>query len=106
MPQTLITLPKQVRSGQMVTLQAMIGHPMETGQRADAQGQIVPKDIVRRLRVYLNQVLIFEVELFAAVAANPYVAFDFRATASGTLRLTWEGDRGFFHSEEVKLQVA
>ena len=106
MPQTLITLPKQVRSGQMVTLQAMIGHPMETGQRADAQGQIVPKDIVRRLRVHLNQVLIFEVELFAAVAANPYVAFDFRATASGTLRLTWEGDRGFFHSEEVKLQVA
>ena len=106
MPQTLITLPKQVRSGQMVTLQAMIGHPMETGQRADAQGQIVPKDIVRRLRVHLNQILIFEVELFAAVAANPYVAFDFRATASGTLRLTWEGDRGFFHSEEVKLQVA
>ena len=106
MPQALITLPKQVRSGQMVTLQAMIGHPMETGQRADAQGQIVPKDIVRRMRAHPNNVLIFEVELFAAVAANPYVAFDFRATASGTLRLTWEGDRGFFHSEEVKLQVA
>ena len=86
MTQALITLPKQVRLGQVVTVQAMVGHPMETGQRADAQGQIVPKDIVRRMRVHLNQVLIFEVELFAAVAANPYVAFDFRATASGTDR--------------------
>ena len=105
MAQALITLPKQIRAGQRVTVQAMVAHPMETGQRADAQAQLVPKDIVRRLTVHLDQALIFEVEFHAAVAANPYVAFDLRAQTSGRLRLKWEGDRGFSHVEEVALQV-
>jgi sulfur-oxidizing protein SoxZ len=105
MPQALITLPKLVRAGQVVTVQAMVGHPMETGQRADAQGQIVPKDIIRHMSVHLDDALIFETQMHAAVAANPYVAFDWVAQRSGTLRFTWTGDRGFHHTQQVALTV-
>lgn len=106
MPQALVTLPPDIKAGQVVTVRTMVGHPMETGQRVDAQGRIVVQDIVRRLMVHFEGVLIFEAQLHAAIAANPYVAFDLRADRGGMLRFTWEGDRGFRHVEDVMLRVS
>jgi sulfur-oxidizing protein SoxZ len=33
------------------------------------------------------------------------LAFSLRASSSGTLTVTWEGDRGFAHSESARLTV-
>ena len=44
---------------------------------------------------------VFAADVYPAVAANPYFAFALRAERSGTLVLTWEGDRGFRHRETV-----
>ena len=48
----------------------------------------------------------FSAELFPAIAANPYIAFYFAVTGSGTLRFVWEGDNGFSQTETVAIQVA
>ncbi|MES3015143.1 MAG: hypothetical protein V4750_15635 [Pseudomonadota bacterium] len=37
--------------------------------------------------------------------AHPNVAFFTVATASGTLRFTWQGDNGFAQTESVELTV-
>ncbi len=47
----------------------------------------------------------FSADLFSAVAANPYLAFHTVATDSGTLVLSWEGDKGFSHTETLNLTV-
>ena len=58
---------------------------METGFRADAEGKVLPRDIIRRFTCRYNGELVFSAELFPAVAANPYLAFRRVATESGTL---------------------
>ena len=35
---TLITVPKIARRGDVIEIRTLIGHPMEPGFRADAQG--------------------------------------------------------------------
>jgi sulfur-oxidizing protein SoxZ len=54
----------------------------------------------------LDGELVFAADLHPAIAANPYLAFHLRATASGTLTFSWAGDRGFTHSETRRLTVA
>ncbi len=103
---TLIKVPKTARRGEVIEISAIIGHPMESGFRPGADGQRLPRDIIQRFSCHYNEELVFSAELSAAIAANPLIAFHTVATTSGTLRLFWEGDRGFRHSESVTLTVA
>ena len=102
---TLIKVPLTAGRGEVIEIRATIGHPMETGFRPGTDGKILPRDIIQRFTCHYNDELVFSAELFAAVAANPYIAFHTVATISGTLRLTWEGDKGFRHTQSVALQV-
>ena len=102
----LIHLPPEIRRGQVVEVRATVAHPMETGHRRGSGGELMPRNIVRRLEARLNGELVFAADMHPALSANPYVAFHLRAAASGPLQLTWRGDQGFEHSETVAFNVA
>lgn len=106
MARTLINVPKTARAGEVVEIRTLIAHPMETGYRPGENGQVLPRDIIRRFSCRYNGELVFSAELYPAISANPYLVFHTVATVSGTLALTWEGDNGFAQTENVALQVA
>jgi sulfur-oxidizing protein SoxZ len=105
MARTLLTVPKSVKRGEVFEVRTLIGHPMETGFRAGAEGQRLARDIIQRFSCRYNGELVFSAELFSAISANPYIAFHTVATVSGTLAFTWEGDNGFSQTETVAIQV-
>ncbi len=106
MARTLINAPASAKRGEVITIRTTIAHPMETGFRPGSDGKVLPRDIIRRVSCRYNGELVFSAELFSAIAANPYLAFHTVATESGTLVLTWEGDKGFSHSESLSLTVS
>lgn len=105
MIRTLIKVPRTARTGEVIEISTIIGHPMESGFRPGADGRLLPRDIITRFSCHYNEELVFSAELYPAIAANPLLAFRTVATVSGTLRFTWEGDHGFSHSESVGLTV-
>lgn len=102
---TLITLPATALRGEVIEVRLLIAHPMETGYRADAEGRIVPRDILTRFECRYDGELVFAADLYPAIAANPYLGFDLVATASGTLSFRWEGDHGYSHTETRTIEV-
>jgi sulfur-oxidizing protein SoxZ len=102
----LIHLPRPARRGEPAEVRALLAHPMETGFRADSEGRVLARDIVRRFECRLDGQLVFAADLHPAVAANPYLAFVLRPLANGELHFLWLGDRGFRHEETVALVVA
>lgn len=106
MARALITMPASARRGEIVEIRTLVNHPMETGYRRGSDGELLPRDLIRRFTCAIDGETVFSAELHAAVAANPYIAFPIVATASGTLTFTWEGDNGFSHSETRTLTVA
>jgi sulfur-oxidizing protein SoxZ len=105
MARTLIRMPQRVARGEPVDITTLIAHPMETGYRADAMGKPLPRNIIRRFSCRYNGELVFSAELHPAISANPYLAFSTRATESGNLQFSWEGDEGFAHTETMPLEV-
>ena len=101
----LLNLPKTARRGDVIEVRATVAHPMETGYRADADGRVLPRDIVRRVECRYGGEVVFSAELHPAIAANPYLAFHLVATSSGPLTVSWSGDNGFQHSESAQLEV-
>jgi sulfur-oxidizing protein SoxZ len=102
----LITFAKNLRAGEPFEVRALIQHPMETGYRLQADGRAIPRNLVRRFTCHQGDQLLFGADLYAAVAANPYIAFWLRLPSSSTLTLRWSGDNGFTHSETVRIEVA
>ena len=103
---TLLYIPSPAKRGEVIEIRTTLGHPMETGHRPDSLGRLVPRSIVTRFECRLDGERVFGMDLFPAIAANPYIAFPLRAERSGTLTFTWEGDNGFAHSETKPLVVA
>ena len=105
MARALINMPGSAKRGDVIEIRTLIAHPMETGYRAAEDGTIRPRNLIRRFTCHYDDVLVFSAELFPAVAANPFIAFTTVATASGTLRFSWNGDNGFTQSETKPLAV-
>jgi len=112
MARTLITVPKTAKRGEIIEVRMLIQHPMETGYRRGSEGSVLRRDLLRRCGVqWLDtgksaSVPIFSAELYAAIAANPYLSFDFRAERSGAFLFEWTGDSNFLQRERVELTVA
>ena len=101
----LLNAPSRVRRGEVVEVRALLQHAMETGYRRGSDGELMPRDLVRRVEARFNGEPVFSAELYAAVAANPYVAFWLRVPASGVLTVDWQGDRGLRHRESLRIEA-
>ena len=105
MARTLINMPASARRGELIEIRTLIAHPMETGFRAADDGRVLPRNIIQRFVCRYNGETVFEAELFAAMAANPYIVFSTVATDSGSLSFQWSGDNGFAQTETLPISV-
>jgi sulfur-oxidizing protein SoxZ len=106
MARTLIHAPTTARKGEVLEIRTLIAHPMETGYRAGSDGRTLPRDIIRRFSCRYNGELVFSADLYPAISANPYIAFNVVANTSGSFNFTWEGDNGFAQTESASITVA
>jgi sulfur-oxidizing protein SoxZ len=105
MPRVLINVPKQARKGDVIDIKVLISHPMESGQRHDDSGQIIPRKIINTFVCAWNGEEVMSAELFPAIAANPFLSFTAIATESGTISMTWVDDDGAVQTELVPITV-
>jgi len=93
-------------AGGYTDVRVLMTHPMETGQRKDGDGKIVPRLIVNALAVTYNGKPVLNAKLEPAVSANPYLAFFVKVEESGTLKFTWTDDNKQSWTAESKIEVA
>ena len=104
--QPRIRLPAQIRAGEVIEIRTLITHIMETGQRRDQAGAVVPRDIIRRFEAKFEGELVFAMDLAPAISANPYIAFQFRAEKPGRFEFTWTNDADESRSATQELRLS
>jgi sulfur-oxidizing protein SoxZ len=105
MSSVLVNVPARAKRGEIIAIKTLISHIMETGFRYDSTGVLVPRNIITEFVCTYNGDEIFRVELYPAVAANPFMTFYTVATESGTIAFQWTGDNGFSESASAKIVV-
>ncbi len=105
MARVLIKAPKKAKKGEVVTLAAMIAHPMETGHRRDAEGQAIPRDIISLFTCRYDGEEVFRADMHPALAAYPLMQFTVVATASGPIQFEWRDEKGAVWKESVEIAV-
>jgi sulfur-oxidizing protein SoxZ len=92
-------------AGDVVEVKTVIQHVMETGQRKDGTGKLVPRNIIHTFSASFAGKPVFKAELQPGISANPFLSFFLRVPAAGDLELTWEGDEGLKVVEKIPVKI-
>lgn len=90
--------PMRIRAqamGDKATVRVAMPHTMESGQRRDTAGDLIPAWHITEVTATHNGRLVLSAEWGSAVARNPYLEFSIRGAKAGdTVRLSWKDNRG------------
>lgn len=101
-----VKVPKSAAAGEVITIKSLISHKMESGQRKDASGNLIPRSIINRFTCDFNGVNVIDVAIDPAVSTNPYFEFDARVDAAGEFKFTWYDDDGSVYEDIKSIEVA
>lgn len=101
-----VKVPKSAKAGEVITLKTLISHPMESGQRKDKDGKVIPRSIINRFTCDLNGQNVIDITIDPAVSTNPYFEFDAKVDAAGEFKFTWYDDDGSVYEDVKPIDVA
>jgi sulfur-oxidizing protein SoxZ len=100
-----IKLPDSAKVGEVIEIKTLISHVMETGQRRDKDGKIIPRMIINTFNVTFDGKDVLKTELHPGTSANPYLSFFMKVPGPGEFEFTWIDDSGVTVSEKLPLTV-
>jgi sulfur-oxidizing protein SoxZ len=101
-----VKLPDVIKIGDIIEIKALITHPMETGQRRNAAGELVPRSIIKSFHASFNGQPFFTAELLPGISANPFIAFNMKVVGPGELELAWTDDNETVLTERQTLTLS
>lgn len=87
----------------IVTVKALITHPMETGLRKDSEGNVVPAHFIQEVTATVGGEVVFTANWGTGVAKNPYLSFKYKGAKGDLLTLAWTDNTG--HSDSLEVEV-
>ena len=97
--------PMRIRAasnGTETEVKILMSHDMETGQRKDASGALVPVHHITELTATHNGRVVLAAQFGPAVSKNPYLQFKFAGGAKGDkVNVSWVDNKGDKRTDEV-----
>lgn len=85
-------------------VKVLMSHEMETGQRKDAQGKVIPAWHIQNVTATWNGKTVLTAQWGPAVAKNPFLSFRFKGGAKGDkIAITWVDNRGDKRTDEAAI---
>ena len=89
-------------AGDKATVRVLMSHEMETGQRKDAAGKLVPAWYIQEVTAQLNGKTVMTAQWGPSVAKNPFLQFNVKGAKAGDkIGITWVDNKGEKRSDEA-----
>lgn len=97
--------PMRIRASSnedLVDVKVLMSHPMETGQRKDADGKLIPARFINRVTATCNGREVLAADWGPSVSKNPFLAFRFRGASKGDkVSISWTDTAGDSRTDET-----
>jgi sulfur-oxidizing protein SoxZ len=89
-------------AGGNTDVRVLMTHPMETGQRKDADGKVVPLHFIQNVVVKVNGKMVMDGQISQAVSRNPVFTFRLKGGAKGDkIEVSWLDSKGDTNKTEA-----
>jgi sulfur-oxidizing protein SoxZ len=97
--------PMRIRaqaSGDKATVRVLMSHEMETGQRKDAAGKVIPAWYIQDVSASLNGKVVMTAQWGPSVSKNPFLQFNVKGAKAGDkVAVTWTDSKGDKRTDEA-----
>jgi sulfur-oxidizing protein SoxZ len=99
--------PMKIRAtlaGDSTEVKVLMAHEMETGQRKDAQGKVIPAWFIQTVTATWNGKTVLSAQWGTAISKNPFLSFKFKGGAKGDkIQINWVDSRGDKRTDETTI---
>jgi len=100
--------PMRIRAqvaGDKATVRVLMPHEMETGQRKDAAGQVIPAWYIQAVTAALNGKTVLTAQWGPSVSKNPFLQFSIKGAKAGDkVSVGWTDNRGDTRTDEATVR--
>lgn len=97
--------PMRIRAqaaGDKATIRVLMAHEMESGQRKDSSGKLVPAHFINEVSATLNGKVVMTAEWGPSVSKNPFLQFTVKGAKAGDkVGISWKDNKGDSRSDEA-----
>ncbi|MBL8388448.1 MAG: thiosulfate oxidation carrier complex protein SoxZ [Hydrogenophaga sp.] len=97
--------PMRIRakaSGDVANVRVLMSHEMESGQRKDAAGNLVPAHFINEVTASLNGKVVMTSEWGPSVSKNPFLEFNIKGAKAGDkVVVAWKDNKGDSRTDET-----
>jgi sulfur-oxidizing protein SoxZ len=97
--------PMRIRAqaaGDKATVRVLMSHEMESGQRKDSAGKLVPAHYIQDVSASLNGKVVMTAEWGPAVSKNPFLQFVVKGAKAGDkISVSWKDNKGDSRTDEA-----
>ncbi len=97
--------PMRIRAqmaGDKATVRVLMSHEMETGQRRDAAGALVPAWFIQEVSATHNGKVVMQAQWGPSIAKNPFLQFSVRGAKAGDkITVNWLDNKGDKRTDEA-----
>ena len=101
-----IRIPDRIARGDLIIVNAIVVHPMDTGFFRTAEGQTIPAFFIKDVVVTYGDEPVARFEWTSGVSKDPIVSFTLRADKEAPLTMVWTDSKGGVYRQSVAIAFA
>ena len=101
-----IRIPDRIARGDLIIVNAIVVHPMDTGVFRTAEGQPIPAFFIKDVVVTYGDEPVARFEWTSGVSKDPIVSFTLTADKEAPLTMVWTDSKGGVYRQSVAIAFA
>lgn len=101
-----IRIPDRITRGEVITVNAIVSHPMDTGFFRTPEGNPIPAYFIKDVVVTYGGEQVARFMWTSGVSKDPIVRFTLKADREAPLTITWTDTRGAVYRQTVPVAFA
>jgi sulfur-oxidizing protein SoxZ len=101
-----IKVPDRIRRGDVIIVNSIISHPMDTGFFRDADGDPIPAYFIKDVVVTYGEEVVARFDFTSGISRDPVVSFTVTADKEAPLTMVWTDNKGAAFKQSVGISFA
>ena len=101
-----IRVPDRITRGEIITINAIISHPMDTGFFRTPEGQPIPAYFIKDVVVTYGDQEVARFQWTSGMSRDPVISFTLRADREGPLTMVWSDNKGGVYRQSATIAFA
>jgi sulfur-oxidizing protein SoxZ len=101
-----IKVPDRITRGEVIQVNSIISHPMDTGFFRTAEGQPIPAYYIKEVVVNYGEEEVARFEWTSGISRDPVVTFTLKADKEAPLTMVWTDNKGAAFKHSIGISFA